>query len=146
VIAKNLNNNEVSEILALVKDKKKVDFSDYQLATIFQQLSRRVQLVDCSTLSEYYHYLLSKPEEIEQLFDFLTINVSHFFRNPLTYEFIDKAILHEIISNKIHRNDGQLRIWSASRGRTIFHCHLGPRNFRERTSGSGWQNICDRYR
>jgi len=57
--------------------------------------------------------LKSDPHELDHLLDALTINVSRFFRDTLTFEFISNQVLTAIISGKIETNDHSLRVWSA---------------------------------
>lgn len=44
--------------------------------------------------------------------------MSHFFRNALTFEYLQKVILPNLIAKKLDANDKNLRIWSAG-------CSLG---------------------
>lgn len=61
---------------------------------------------------DYARFLDSHPEEYKKLFDDLTINVSRFFRNPLTFELIYKVVLPDMIEYKQRSMDNMIRIWS----------------------------------
>jgi len=52
-------------------------------------------------------------DERTTLIDCLTVNVSRFFRNPLTFEHLARRTLPAIIARKADRSDQSLRVWSA---------------------------------
>jgi chemotaxis methyl-accepting protein methylase len=57
---------------------------------------------------DYLYYLSENPDEMETLLETLTINLSYFFRNPETFEFIRTALFTELEQRK-----GAISIWSA---------------------------------
>lgn len=78
-----------------------------------EQLNRRIKSlmgrIGVKTLDEYT-VLIKKDEEQKQKFlDFITINVTEFFRNPELYVELEK-----IISEQLRPKDNQLKIWSAA--------------------------------
>ena len=94
------------------------DFSGYRTSMIARRVKQRVSFTRCKDFREYTHYLKKHPEELENLIDVLTINVSCFFRDTLAFEYIDKKILPTIILQKKQSHDNYLRVWSAG-------CSLG---------------------
>ncbi|WP_186441066.1 CheR family methyltransferase [Desulfamplus magnetovallimortis] len=65
------------------------------------------------TVTEYYEYLQSHPEELEHLIDSLIIQVSSFFRDPLVFNYLFCKVLPEIIASKSASGEPSIRIWSA---------------------------------
>jgi chemotaxis protein methyltransferase CheR len=62
---------------------------------------------------EYFSYITSKPGEVDQFINALSINASNFFRNPFIYELLAATVLPDLISEFRF-----LKIWSigCSRG------------------------------
>jgi hypothetical protein len=50
------------------------------------------------SFEDYSHHLLRDPEAVPNLVGTLTIHSARFFRNPLTFNFIESVILPEIIA------------------------------------------------
>jgi chemotaxis protein methyltransferase CheR len=57
--------------------------------------------------------LNQNTDEFDHLIDAFTINVSRFFRDSLTFDYISKIILPDLFLSKDHEQDNNLRIWSA---------------------------------
>ena len=55
---------------------------------------------------------MDSETELELLFKVLTIHVSHFFRNPLTFKKLEKDVIPEIITQCKNNNRSELRLWS----------------------------------
>jgi chemotaxis protein methyltransferase CheR len=78
-----------------------------------EQLNRRINSlmgrIGVKTLEEYT-VLIKKDEDQKQKFlDFITINVTEFFRNPELYDE-----LKEIMNKELLSKSSQLKIWSAA--------------------------------
>jgi len=101
----------LSQILELLHRESKYDFSGYSHSLLTRRIQMRCAATGTSDLEGYYQYLQDHKEELEPLMQSLTIKVSHFFRNPLDFEIINK-ILGYLIMKKLEKNE-QLRIWSA---------------------------------
>ncbi len=56
---------------------------------------------------EYYDFLRENPDELKELVKVLTINLSSFFRNPETFEYLKKEIFPEL------KKRSKLIFWSA---------------------------------
>src|SRR5215217_9754542 len=73
-------------------------------------MRRRMEAVGCESFGEYLDYLEVHPEEYEQLFDSLLINVTEFFRDPSAWEHL-RDVLPELLAAK--SDDEPIRVWSA---------------------------------
>lgn len=93
-----------------VYDLTKIDLNAYKE----KQMKRRIDtLISKHGIREYDKYvqLLKTDTKIfEEFVNYLTINVSEFYRNPDQWEYLDKEIIPEMIG-KFGRN---LNIWSAA--------------------------------
>lgn len=88
----------------------KIDLNYYKE----KQMRRRINAIatknGCEDYPEYTRMLKSDPEKFEQFVNFLTINVSEFYRNPDQWELLDKNVIPKLV--KEHGRN--LRIWSAA--------------------------------
>ena len=102
---------KISRILHLLHKEGNYDFSGCSYDMLARRIKMRFAATGTSDLESYYHYLKDHKEELESLMQSVTIKVSHFFRNPLDFEIINK-ILGYMIIKKLEKNE-PLRIWSA---------------------------------
>lgn len=78
-----------------------------------EQLNRRINSlmtrVGIKSLDEYTKVIRSDSEQRQKFLDFITINVTEFFRNPELYVELENKIKTELLPN-----NANLRIWSAA--------------------------------
>ena len=95
-----------TEILKLTK----IDLNYYKE----KQMRRRIDtLVTKNGAKSYEDYVaLIKKDKVlfEQFVNFLTINVSEFYRNPDQWKLMDQTVIPKILEN----NKRQIKIWSAA--------------------------------
>ncbi|WP_217447762.1 CheR family methyltransferase [Maribellus comscasis] len=96
-----------------MKSKKGFDFSGYRLQILERRIRKRFYYTNTENFHEYFEHLVNNPSELNNLFDVLALNVSHFFRNALTFELLRKKIIPDILSKKKLHNENNIRIWSA---------------------------------
>lgn len=93
-----------------VYDLTKIDLNAYKE----KQMKRRIDtLIGKHRIVGYENYiqlLKTDKDRFEEFVNYLTINVSEFYRNPSQWEVMDKEIIPELIQ-KFGRN---LKIWSAA--------------------------------
>ncbi|MBI9092985.1 MAG: protein-glutamate O-methyltransferase CheR [Desulfobacterium sp.] len=106
-------NNELKRILCYLNEKHGLDFFGYRASMVQRRVGQRFLFTKCKNYDEYYAYLLENPDELNNLIDALTINVSRFFRNSLAFEYMADRILPAICHRKKETGDHSLRVWSA---------------------------------
>ncbi len=88
----------------------KIDLNAYKE----KQMRRRIEtLINKNRISSYDDYvkvLKTDKERFEEFVNFLTINVSEFYRNPEQWKFMDETIFPELTKKFGKR----LKIWSAA--------------------------------
>lgn len=93
-----------------VFDLTAIDLNAYKQ----QQMKRRIDtLISKNGIKEYDKYLqLLKTDQarFEEFVNYLTINVSEFYRNPEQWQVLDKEVIPELIG-KYGKN---LKVWSAA--------------------------------
>lgn len=107
------HDEELKQLLHKVFEERGLDFRAYNKTMLRRRLARRLLALKTESYREYARMLDTHPEEYKELFDSLTISVSHFFRNPLTFEFLYQVILPEMITHKEQSRDAMIRVWSA---------------------------------
>lgn len=77
-----------------------------------EQLNRRIgslmSRIDIKSLEDYKKLLQSDNKERQRFLDFITINVTEFFRNPELFKELEKALKSYLLNNN------KLKIWSAA--------------------------------
>ncbi len=94
-------------------EKSGLDFSGYHSNLIEGRILNRLNLLRLNTIELYLSYLQENSAELDILCDSLTVNVSEFFRNPITYDYLSDVLLPSIISRKSAQGQNSIRIWSA---------------------------------
>ena len=103
------SSEDLSAILLLLNRSSGADFSLYKMSTVKRRIIRRMMLYKMDTLKDYLKYLKQHTAEVNLLYQDLLINVTTFFRDPDTSEYLKKHIFPKILSRK-NQND-PIRIW-----------------------------------
>lgn len=86
----------------------KINLYCYKQAQINRRINNLMSRCNCATEEEYLKILKKDFKEREKFRDFLTINVTEFYRNPELFYELEKQLKIYIKENKRH-----LKIWSA---------------------------------
>ena len=86
-----------------------LDVGAYKERCIRRRIAARMRACGVHTYGEYLGVLDQRPDELQRLLDALTINVTKFFRNPETWEWLGQHVLPELLE----AHEGRLRAWSA---------------------------------
>jgi len=100
---------QFESIIQLLKKSTGVDFRHYKVSTIKRRIIRRMLLHKFETLKQYNAYLHKHAIEINKLYQDLLINVTSFFRDPDTSEYLKKTLLPRLLKKKSYEDP--LRIW-----------------------------------
>lgn len=106
-------NIELQKIVDYLLNQRGIDFSGYRLAMLERRTQKRLYATNCKDYNEYLSFLTTYPQELDALIDVFTINVSRFFRNPLTFEILRKEVFPSIIDQKKEESSHGIRVWSA---------------------------------
>ena len=98
----------LGSILAILRDKHKVDFTHYKMSTINRRIERRMSLQQVEHLDEYVRVLQQQPSEISALFKELLIGVTNFFRDPEAFEALEEFLL-DLCTKTTKR---EMRLWA----------------------------------
>src|SRR5579859_7076994 len=101
--------SELTSLFTLLRVRTGVDFSLYKQSTLKRRIIRRMLLHKVDTLRSYLALAQGNAAEVDGLFNDLLINVTSFFRDPMTFQILKKKILPRLV--KAHSEDSPLRFW-----------------------------------
>jgi two-component system, chemotaxis family, CheB/CheR fusion protein len=125
-------------LLDFLKRSRGFDFTGYKRTSLERRFRRRMDTIGCQSFGDYLDYLEVHPEEYEQLFNTLLINVTEFFRDPPAWDHLRDEVVPVLLEGKAP--DEPIRIWSAgcATGQEAFTAaivlaeHLGEDAYRDR--------------
>src|SRR5918994_2556163 len=98
-------------LLDFLKRSRGFDFTGYKRPSLERRFRRRMDAIGCRDYGDYLDYLEVHPEEYEQLFDTLLINVTEFFRDAATWEYLRDVALPPLLAAK--PSEEPVRVWCA---------------------------------
>jgi two-component system, chemotaxis family, CheB/CheR fusion protein len=99
------------QLLEYVRDTRAFDYKGYKRPSLMRRFEKRVQAVGAESWDEYRAYLNEHPDEFNELFDTILINVTGFFRDPETWDFLRDDVIPQLLERKGKR--APIRVWSA---------------------------------
>lgn len=86
-----------------------INLSAYKPAQLNRRINSLMTRVGINSLDEYTRAIKQSEEQRQKFLDFITINVTEFFRNPELYVELENEIKSELLSH-----NQNLKIWSAA--------------------------------
>lgn len=87
------------------------DFTGYKRPSLMRRVQGRMQMLPVESYSDYIDYLKEQPQEFLHLFNTIDINVTKFFRDASTWDYVTAQVIPQIITNQAP--DKPIRAWSA---------------------------------
>lgn len=88
----------------------KIDLNAYKEKQMKRRIDTLIAKRGVDGYDSYIRYIKQDKEKFDEFVNYLTINVSEFYRNPEQWQLLDKEIIPELI-NKFGKT---LKIWSAA--------------------------------
>jgi two-component system, chemotaxis family, CheB/CheR fusion protein len=101
---------EFEALVEYLKLARGFDFGAYKTTTLIRRIVKRMHAVGIQEFGEYKDFLEVHPEEVNQLFNMILINVTSFFRDEHVWECLRTDIAPAILTAQPR---GPIRIWSA---------------------------------
>ncbi|MEJ2672826.1 MAG: chemotaxis protein CheB [Deltaproteobacteria bacterium] len=101
--------NDFRQILLLLQRKTGVDFNFYKHSTIKRRTFRRMALKKAGTLKDYLGYLKKHPDEVNELYADILINVTSFFRDPDVFDELKRSVFPRLMQDR--PAEQAIRIW-----------------------------------
>ncbi len=105
---------KIVDIIRLASDYQGINISEYDDSFLEKSIRNRQVLNGNLSLGDYYNFLKVNRSEAAHFTDSLRNTYSEFFRNPITFAFLEQLVLPMIWSNKKKEQGNEIRIWSAA--------------------------------
>jgi two-component system CheB/CheR fusion protein len=99
----------LGDILAYLRLHTGHDFALYKRATVLRRIGRRMQLNEVASLPDYLDYLRLHPVEANGLLQDLLISVTQFFRDPVSWDALERHVMPRIFYEKGAQDE--VRAW-----------------------------------
>ncbi|SCX98592.1 two-component system, chemotaxis family, CheB/CheR fusion protein [Nonlabens sp. Hel1_33_55] len=105
----NVDEKSLKHILDLIQESTDLDFNQYKKPTLLRRMSRRMKILQMTSIRDYYNYLEDHPDEVDQLHKDFLIGVTKFFRDKGAWDVMRKHVIPELVKFK---NPGEeIKIW-----------------------------------
>jgi two-component system, chemotaxis family, CheB/CheR fusion protein len=102
---------DLEVLLDYLRRSRGFDFTGYKRTTLSRRIEKRMQAVGADGYLNYLDHLEVDPEEFTHLFNTILINVTGFFRDPPTWDYLSAEVLPRLVES---RPEGEpIRMWSA---------------------------------
>lgn len=98
-------------VLNYVKESRGFDFTGYKRTSLKRRVQRRMTQVGIDNYADYVDYLQVNSEEFVALFNTILINVTGFFRDSDTWEYLRDEVVPLLLAER--GPDDPIRVWSA---------------------------------
>jgi two-component system, chemotaxis family, CheB/CheR fusion protein len=107
---KTANQPGLDALLEYIKQHRGFDFTGYKHASLERRITKRMRTVKIDDYGDYLDFLQVEPNEFIELFNTILINVTRFFRDPDSWEYLAASVLPEILNGA--GNDQPVRVWN----------------------------------
>jgi two-component system, chemotaxis family, CheB/CheR fusion protein len=97
-------------LLEFIRTRRGFDFTGYKRPSLQRRIAKRMDAVEIDGFGAYQQYLEDNQDEFIELFDTVMINVTSFFRDPDTWDYVAKEIVPKIVYDKVAVEP--IRVWS----------------------------------
>jgi chemotaxis protein methyltransferase CheR len=110
VVPKSTEEIEIALLLEAIYQRYQYDFRDYSPGSVRRRLMQAQHHFDCRSLSMLQEKVLHEPTILPKLLDFLTIQVSEMFRDPLFFRTLREKVVPHL------KTYPSLKVWVAGCG------------------------------
>jgi len=96
---------------ALVKSLTGIHLSEQKRELVYGRLTRRLRALQLRSFAEYRERLQGDVQEVAELCNAITTNLTSFFREPHHFQYLREQVLAPLAAER--RRTRRLRIWSA---------------------------------
>jgi two-component system CheB/CheR fusion protein len=96
-------------LLVYLREQRGFDFTGYKRPSLVRRVRRRMSDVGITSVSEYQDYLEVHPDEFTPLFNTVLINVTSFFRDARSWDYLREELLPQVLEAA----GPTIRVWSA---------------------------------
>lgn len=99
-------------IIDLLRTRRQFDLSAYKDRCIRRRIAKRLRSSGAADADAYLALLTAGDDELDALLATLSIHVSQFFRNPRTFQALERQVLPDLIKRAKLAGQRTLRLWS----------------------------------
>jgi chemotaxis protein methyltransferase CheR len=103
-----MNEIEYEHLKRKIRQLIQIDLNNYKENQMMRRLDGFISRAKATDIAQYCSKLDGDPMEIAKLRNFITINVSEFYRDQVHFETLRKMVFPSLL-----RNSARLNIWSA---------------------------------
>jgi len=104
----------MEEIGRVIHETYGIDISRYDDSFLMDSVKVRLAETGKKSLRDYSEYLAADRDEATRLTASLKNTYSEFFRNPLTFAYLEQVVIPLLAGMKKKGSGGEIRVWSAN--------------------------------
>src|SRR5512143_419405 len=94
------NERDFELLLDYLKRNRGFDFTGYKPTSLMRRIQKRMQTIHIETYADYVDYLEVHPEEFVHLFNTILINMTTFFRDIASWDYVADEIIPRMLAGK----------------------------------------------
>src|SRR5215471_1652949 len=106
-----MTETSLNALLDFVKRSRGFDFSGYKRTSLERRIGKRMEEVGAADYGAYLDVLEAEASEFDQLFNTVLINVTSFFRDAATWDFLRSHVIPQLLDERASID--VLRVWCA---------------------------------
>lgn len=138
--SRQISENDFRRFQQLIYSDAGIWLGRAKTALLVGRLARRLRHYGLKSFRQYYDLVVSSPEERIQMFNAISTNETHFFREPQHFELLKSSIFprwkHQAATGARSR---KIRVWSAGCSTGQEPCSLAMVLLDHFSAASGWQ-------
>ena len=103
-----MNEKDYAYLAEIVNQLTEINLSDYKTTQMYRRLDSFIKNYNVPDIAAYCDLLRKDAGAVSRLRNFLTINVSEFFRDKEYFNTLEKVVLPDLL-----RQSSDLAVWSA---------------------------------
>ena len=104
---------EFEEFRKLIYKESGITFSETNRPVLESRIRDALRHKHLNSVDEYYKLVSSDKNELNEMLDSVTTNLTRFFRNQPHFDTLEHYVLPEIMKRKGSSMDKRIRVWSA---------------------------------
>ncbi len=97
----------------LIYEESGIHFSGTNRSILESRLKEKIREKKLENVQLYYNLITRDKEELKNLLDSVTTNLTRFFRNQAHFDAFEKYVIPELMKIKKGSGDTKIRVWSA---------------------------------
>lgn len=111
----NLSDEEFKLFSDLVYNAIGINLGSGKKELVRTRLGKRLRALKIPSFKEYYKYVTNEnKDELTNLFDAISTNLTSFFREDRHFHFLSSKLLPNLVAEKKKKGDKTIRIWSSA--------------------------------